>query len=226
MRQASLDSLVWGYALLFHGFAFVLYTLSLFMPTIITTLGFATWRAQLMTVPPYALACVGIAFGAWLAARTGRRAPLIIGSAIVAILGYIILLTTKTPGSQYVGVHFAALGVYTGNALLLSWPSENISGQTKRAVGVAMQITIGDMGAVTGVLLYRPAFSAHHFRGPHIVAIGYLTFSIVIAGALWYSMASENRRRAGIIAVGQDLEVDRETKVLLGDREVHWTYRV
>jgi hypothetical protein len=65
-----------------------------------------------MTVPPYVLSCIGIVSGAWLAARTGRRAPLIVGSAAVAILGmtpqlpelfsgsnrfsgYIILLTTK-----------------------------------------------------------------------------------------------------------------------------------
>jgi len=91
---------------------------------------------------------------------------------------------------------------------------------------MAMQITIGDLGAVTGVLLYWPAFSVHRFRGPHIIAIGYLTFSIVVASALWYSMASENRRRARIIADGKSEEVDRETKVLLGDREVHWKYRV
>jgi len=179
-----------------------------------------------VTVPPYVLASIGIASGAWLAARIGRRAPLIIGSALVAILGYIVLLTTKTPGAQYLGVHFAALGVYTGNALLLSWPSENISGQTKRAVGVAMQITIGDLGAITGVLLYRPAFSAHRFRMPHIIAIGYLAFSVVIAGALWYSMAKENRRRAQIIAAGKDEKVDLETKLVLGDREIHWRYRV
>ncbi|KAH8998469.1 major facilitator superfamily domain-containing protein [Lactarius akahatsu] len=231
VRQAFLDPLVWGYALLFHGFAFVLYTLSLFLPTIVADLGFATWKAQLMTVPPNVLATVGIVFGAWLAARTGRRASLIIGSAVVAIIGYIILLTTKTAGAQYVGVHFAALGVYTGNALLLSlgpvsWPAENISGQTKRAVGVALQITIGDLGAVTGVLLYRPAYSAHRFRKPHIIAIGYLTFSIVIAGGLWFRMARENRRREEMIAAGKDEEVDYETKVFLGDRDVHWRYTV
>ena len=40
-----------------------------------------------MTVPPYVLSCIGIVSGAWLAARTGRRAPFIIGSAVVAILG-------------------------------------------------------------------------------------------------------------------------------------------
>ena len=89
-----------------------------------------------------------------------------------------------------------------------------------------MQITIGDLGAVTGVLLYRPSFSAHRFWMPHMIAIGYLTFSIVIASALWYSMASENRRRARIISAGKNEEVDRETKVLLGDREIHWRYRV
>jgi len=99
-----------------------------------------------MTVPPNVLASIGIAFDAWLAARIGRRAPLIIGSAVVAILG-------------------------------MRWPSEDISGQAKRGVGVAMQITIGDLGTIAGVLLYRPAFSAHRFRGPHIIAIGYLTFS-------------------------------------------------
>lgn len=41
-----------------------------------------------MTVPPNVLASMGIAFGAWLAVRTGtgRRAPLIIGSTVIAIL--------------------------------------------------------------------------------------------------------------------------------------------
>ncbi|KAH9179345.1 major facilitator superfamily domain-containing protein, partial [Lactarius sanguifluus] len=225
VRQAFLDPLIWGYALLFHGFAFVLYTLSLFLPTIIADLGFATWKAQLMTVPPNVLATVGIVFGAWLAARTGRRASLIIGSAVVAIIGT-IPSSKIVAGAQYVGVHFAALGVYTGNALLLSWPAENISGQTKRAVGVALQITVGDLGAVTGVLLYRPAYSAHRFRKPHIIAIGYLTFSIVIASGLWFRMARENRRREEMIAAGKDEEVDYETKVLLGDRDVHWRYTV
>jgi hypothetical protein len=108
----------------------------------------------------------------------------------------------------------------------LSWPAENISGQTKRAVGVALQITVGDLGAVTGVLLYRPAYSTHRFRKPHIIAIGYLTLSIIVAGGLWLRMTRENRRRAETIAAGMKEEVDYETKVLLGDRDVHWRYTV
>lgn len=67
VRQALTDPLVWGYALLFHGYAFALYSLSLFLvgtvcssfvslmlrnslefqPTIIAGLGFTSWQAQL-----------------------------------------------------------------------------------------------------------------------------------------------------------------------------------
>ncbi|KAA1477535.1 MFS general substrate transporter [Dentipellis sp. KUC8613] len=215
VRQALADPSVWGYALLFHGFSFVLYSLSLFMPTIIADLGFATWKAQLMTVPPNALAALGIWFGAWAAARTKLRAPWIIAAGVIAIIAV----------PQYVGVHLASLGVYTGNALLLSWPSENISGQTKRAVAVAMQITIGDCGAITGLLIYRPEFAMHHFRKPHIIAIGYIVLGIASASALWYWMVHENKRRAEIISSGKD-EVDSKARLDLGDRDVRWIYQV
>ncbi|KAJ7675802.1 major facilitator superfamily domain-containing protein [Mycena polygramma] len=226
--QAFTDHLVWAYALLFHGFAFVLYSLSLFLPTIIAGLGFSSWQAQLMTVPPNTLASLSIWFTVWLSSRWNLRAPFIIVSAFVAILGYIILLTGPTPGAQYVGVHFAAAGVYTGNALLLSWPGENVSAQTKRAVAVAMQITIGDIGAIAGVLIYRPEFSAHRFRKPHIIAIGYLLFGAAVAAYLWWWMARENRRRDLLAAErSEDDKLDAEDEVeqhRLGDRSLSYRY--
>ena len=212
-----------------------------------------------MTVPPNVLAVLGIGSGAWLAERTSRRAPLIIGSAVIGVVGtftrlsgylkanetytgYIILASSKTAGAQYVGVHFASLGVYTGNALLLSWPSENVSNQTKRAVAVAIQISIGDLGAVTGVLMYRPEWAKNHYRKPHIIAIGYLVFAIAAASALWWWMARENRRRDGLVGggggvgvgkVGEErgIEVEEspeeaEEKIKLGDRHIKWRYQI
>ncbi|KAJ6559172.1 major facilitator superfamily domain-containing protein [Mycena vulgaris] len=226
--QAFKDHLVWAYALLFHGFAFVLYSLSLFLPTIIAGLGFSSWQAQLMTVPPNTLASLSIWFTVWLSSRYNMRAPFIIGSAFVAIIGYIILLTGPTAGAQYVGVHFAAAGVYTGNALLLSWPGENVSAQTKRAVAVALQITIGDIGAIAGVLIYRPEFSAHRFRKPHIISIGYLLFAAAVATYLWVWMSRENKRRDLLAAnSSKERKLDDEDDKLqqrLGDRSVLYRY--
>ncbi|KAF7298948.1 hypothetical protein MIND_00842900 [Mycena indigotica] len=222
VAQAFKDHLVWGYALLFHGFAFVLYSLSLFLPSIIAGLGFASWEAQLMTVPPNALASLSIWATVWASSRVNLRAPFIIGAALVAIIGYIVVLTGPTPGAQYVGVHFAAAGVYTGNALLLSWPGENVSGQTKRAVAVAMQITIGDIGAIAGVLVYRPDLSAHRFRKPHIIAIGYLLFAILVAAYLFTWMSRENKRRDAL----DEKEESEEEATKLGDRSVKYRYVV
>ncbi|KAG6906618.1 hypothetical protein DXG01_012936 [Tephrocybe rancida] len=250
VRQAFTDPVVWGYALLFHGYAFVLYSLSLFLPTIIAGLGYATWKAQLqvdppifpaalahqlsvhrLTVPPNALAALSIALTVWISSRTNLRAPFIVGAAVVAIIGYIILMTTHTAGAQYVGVHFAAAGVYTGNALLLSWPGENVSSQTKRAVAVAMQITIGDIGAISGVLVYRPKLSANHFRTPHAIAIGYLVFAIIVATTLATWMKKENKRRDQVLSQEKEAEFytpkQRKVKELgynLGDRDLHYRY--
>jgi len=232
--QAFTDPLVWGYAFVFHGYAFALYTLSLFLPTIIAGLGFQTWEAQLMTVPPNALAAFSIWAAAYSASKYKRRAIFIILAGVVAIIGYIILITTKTPGAQYVGVHFASAGVYTGNALLLSWPGENVSGQTKRAIAVAMQITIGDIGAIVGVLIYRPSFSGHRFRKPHIITIGYITFAVLVTSYLWWAMSKENKRRDGIQAArggkkqasDDGHEEGEEERIRLGDRHVAYRYQI
>ncbi|OBZ78447.1 putative transporter C11D3.18C [Grifola frondosa] len=222
VRQALSDHLVWGYAFLFHGFAFALYSLSLFLPTIIADLGFQTWKAQLMTVPPYSFAALLIWLAAWLSAKYKLRAPFIIASAVLGIIGYIVLITTKTAGAQYTGVHFATAGVYAGTALLLSWPGENVSGQTKRAVSVAMQITIGDIGAVAGVLIYRPNFSQHNYRKPHIITVGYLAFAVAVASWLWFWMARENRRRDRALPT----DVDKVEKARQGDRHVEYRYQL
>ncbi|KAF9046565.1 major facilitator superfamily domain-containing protein [Panaeolus papilionaceus] len=226
VRQALTDHLVWGYAFLFHGFAFVLYSLSLFLPTIIADLGFKSWQAQLLTIPPNSLAAISIWSTVWLSAKYDRRAPFILGAAAVAIIGYIVLLTTRTAGAQYVGVHLAAAGVYTGNALLLSWPGENVSAQTKRAVAVAMQITIGDIGAIAGVLIYRPNLSAHHFRVPHIIAIGYLLFSVLVTIYLWNWMGKENAARDLVAHESKDhgMLSTPEERQRLGDRNPNYRY--
>lgn len=88
------DPLVILYGWLFHGFAFPLYSLSLFLPSIIQQLGYASWKAQLMTVPCYAAAFGGIMLFAWLSARSKKRGLWIAIGGGVAIIGYIVLLTT------------------------------------------------------------------------------------------------------------------------------------
>lgn len=222
------DHLVIAYALLFHGFAFPLYSLSLFLPTIIAGLGYSSWKAQLLTVPPYSAAALAIIFVAYGSHKTNKRGLWIIGSGAVAIVGYIVLLTTKTAGARYAGIFITVVGIYSANALLLSWPSENVSPQTKRATASGIQIFIGDVGAISGVLVYRPSLNAHFYRIPHIIAIGYTIFGMLVAAYLWAYMGRKNTQRAALRAAGGEQTekmVEGEAR-LLGDRHPSYVYQI
>ena len=82
---------------------------------------------------------------AWGSHYFNRRAPFIIGGAILAIVGYIILMADATPGVQYFATFLCTGGVYPATAITLSWPANNVSGQLKRAVACALQISVGNV---------------------------------------------------------------------------------
>jgi hypothetical protein len=214
------------YGLAFHTMSLPLYTLSLFLPSIIKDLGYTAARAQLFSVPPYALATIFTVVWAWASEKSGKRAPFAIGSSTIAIIGYIILMTnehpTKRPGVSYVGTFFAAAGIYPSTALALSWPANNVSGQTKRAVVGAMQISIGNLGAVLGTQLYRPNTAPRYLLG-HGFALGYLVANVLVTATIWWYLEKQNKKRdvAGVkggfegIAGATDWE---------GDDDLRWRF--
>jgi len=228
--KALKDYKVWLYCAAFHTLSLPLYTLSLFLPSIIKSLGYASWEAQLLTVPPYVLATSLTVVYAVVSERYGTRAPFIIASSLTAIIGYCILLgntnPTGRPGVSYLGTFFAAAGIYPSCGLALSWPAVNVSGQTKRAVANGLQITIGNLGAVIGTQLYR-ATGPSHLIGPryivgHSVALAYLVGNCVVAGVLWYTLDRENKKRdlvaqgSNVVVAGGDWE---------GDDDPRWRFR-
>ena len=66
-----------------------LYSISVFLPTIVRGLGYSQEIAQLMTVPPYIVACLFTVGGGWAADRHGQRGIYMIGFCLLA---YVVLL--------------------------------------------------------------------------------------------------------------------------------------
>jgi hypothetical protein len=198
-----------------------LYTLSLFLPTIIKSLGYSAANAQLLTVPPYAVATILTVIIAVLSEKTKLRSPFIAASSSLAIVGYIILLTAPThkPGVSYVGTIFAAAGIYPSCAIVLSWAAANVSGQTKRATATALTITIGNLGAVLGTQLYRPKTSPRWYLG-HGFALGYLVANLGVVAALWVTLGRENRRKEERAARGEVA-----SGPMVSDEDVRWFFQ-
>ncbi|KAL1960493.1 hypothetical protein VTO42DRAFT_7792 [Malbranchea cinnamomea] len=228
VSKAFKDPKVFLYCLGFHTMSLPLYTLSLFLPTIIKDLGYTAAEAQLLSVPPYAFAFVLVIIVAILSERTHRRAPFIMASSALAVIGYIILLSQNRPGVSYFGTILAAGGIYPATAIVLAWPANNVSGQTKRATANGLQISIGNLGAVLGTQLYRTETSPRYFLG-HSFALGYLVANIIVVSVLWRVLKKENeqkeverqRRGLGVLAEVGDAEGDFE-----GDVDPRWVFQL
>lgn len=71
--DALQDWKIWMHMFITFGIYSPLYSFSLFLPTIIKELGYADEKAQLMTVPPYVVACFFCIMAGWLADKHGQR---------------------------------------------------------------------------------------------------------------------------------------------------------
>ena len=171
VTQALKDPKIWLYCFAFHTTSLPIYTISLFLPTIIKDLGYSAAEAQLLSTPPYVAAFILTMSAAVLAEKTRLRAPFIIGSSLLGIVGYIVLITSHRSGVSYAGTIIAASGIYSATAIVLSWPANNVSGQTKRATANGMQLSIGNLGAVMGTQLYRPEWGPRYFVGHGVVRL-------------------------------------------------------
>lgn len=200
-------------------------------PTIIKDMGYTSAQSQLLTIPPYALATLFTILIAILSERYARRAAFILFTSTLAIIGYIILLANTNPrarpGVSYVGTFFAAVGIYPSVALVLCWPAINVSGQTKRATANALQISIGNLGAVLGTQLYRANSGPRYILG-HSFALGYLVLNLVVVSALWVVLNRENAEKDKVLESEPHVPGfhDSAEDLALGDRHPRWRFQV
>ena len=98
---ADWKTLLW--AIIYQGADGALYSFSLFLPTIIADLGYASTKAQLLTVPPYAAAAVMTITIGYIADRTRQRGLCNIVCAVLGIIGFSMLLGGQSAAVRYAG---------------------------------------------------------------------------------------------------------------------------
>ncbi|TFY63408.1 hypothetical protein EVJ58_g3274 [Rhodofomes roseus] len=102
---------VWMTSLSYLGIIVSLYSFSLFLPTIITGLGYSGGQAQLHTVPPYVPAVVLTVAVAVAGDRFRMRGPFILLFLPISIAGYILAIVAKNDTQRYAAVFLIASGM-------------------------------------------------------------------------------------------------------------------
>lgn len=102
-----------------------LYGISLFLPTIIKALGYTSSTAQLLTVPIYITASILAVGTAYASDRYGKRSPFILVPLCIMAVGFIMCISTSTPGVIYAGVFIAACALYPAFPGNITWLSNS-----------------------------------------------------------------------------------------------------
>jgi hypothetical protein len=148
------------------------------------------------------------------------------GFCTLALIGYVLLISSGIPAAQYTGTFLAACGVYPMIPIMVMWNGNNIGGSTKRGVGIAMQIGFGNCGGVIASFVYRSKDVPRYFFG-HGIVMGFLALSLVLIVVQYFALSAVNRRRD---AENQDpalyTEEQKSVEMDKGDGASYFRYTV
>lgn len=134
-----------------------IYSYSLFLPTIIKSLGYKAVHAQLLTVPPNVGAFLSVLLVTWLSDKYRMRGPFMLAGCVVAIAGYIMLISNNHHTIQYGGTFLVAAGVFPCSPLVMGWLANNLAPHYVRATGTGAQIMIANCAAFIATFTYLAA---------------------------------------------------------------------
>jgi len=169
--------------------------LSLFLPTVVASLGhFTTVESQLRTVPPYLVSAVWALSNSYFSLRIKKRAVPIIMSVSLMVIGYSISVGTKNVHARYAACFLSVAGGAPSGPMLLTWGTDNAAPVTVRAVTTALIPGVGAMGSVIAVWTYLPADAPNFHQGNSLNLATSIVVCFFVAGGAAY-ISWENRKR-------------------------------
>ncbi|TFK73730.1 MFS general substrate transporter [Pluteus cervinus] len=189
--------LSWIQTIIYIGMVVPLYSFSLFLPTIITALGFSANIAQLMTIPPYALGCLVTILVGIASDRVKVRGPFVMICSLLGIIGYVMLYATSPkhhPGVGYAGTMLAAMGVFPTVPIMLAWGSGNAGNSLKKGVTIGLLSGVGNLGGIISSFIYRTQDSPRFHLG-HGIVLGFLCMAFIASGAAIFIYDKLNKAR-------------------------------
>ncbi|KAF7369776.1 MFS transporter [Mycena venus] len=205
-KETLMDWRLYAHYAIYFGVSPPFSSLSLFTPSIVAGLGFKSLKANLMTVPPYAVAYFVTVFTSWSADRHNSRglhsciacivgAAGFMGSALLpadayAVIQFFPFLSPATNASfsqhRYGCLIVGAAGSFASIPPLLGWITSNVFTTSAAGLVIALNISFGAPGQIVGVWIYKADEAAKGYPTGHWTNCALLLFSA--AGCLGLTM--------------------------------------
>ncbi|RDL40750.1 Uncharacterized protein BP5553_00729 [Venustampulla echinocandica] len=205
------DSKVWAMAMLYLLTTTNSYSIAYFLPIILQKgMGFSVAKAQCLVAPPYVAAAIVMYIQAIYSDKWRMRGPVIAGNALMGIVGLSLLGYMKGPAVRYFGVFLATIACNANCPALVTYQSNNVRGQWKRALTSATLIGGGSIGGIVGTTVFRAKDAPNY--GPGILA-GLIANAliVIIVALLTLKFYRANKRAAAGGKIIEGLEGFRYT---------------
>jgi hypothetical protein len=194
-------------------------SMSAFIPTILTELGWTARLAQAMSIPVWLAGIVTQLSGAWLSARIGLRFPFILGGILLVLIGWSINIAYSegkdvSAAVRYLSLFLMSAGTFIQMSLTTSWLANNLRGRASLAMGTAIILGIGNCANFVSSNVFvkkeAPLYPTAFRTGLGITAAG-AAGCLVYVGLLWRHnrRLDEKRSEDSGVDVADDHQVYR-----------------
>ncbi|KAI0534887.1 DNA-repair protein rad2 [Xylaria digitata] len=217
MMKAFQDWRIWMFCVGQFGADTMLYSFSVFLPTIIKGLGsWSTAEIQLLTIPCYALGAISYMTIAYISDRKQMRGVFCVIWGAISVVGYGLLISNASAGVHYFACFLVATGLYVIVGLPLAWLPNNCPRYGKRTTSSGLQLTIGNVSGIMAAFIYPSSDQPRYIKGNGI-ALSLVGLAALIFGTLWFSYARENRRRDEGLIKPEHTSLSEDEMAELGD---------
>ncbi|OIW22876.1 MFS general substrate transporter [Coniochaeta ligniaria NRRL 30616] len=221
VREAFASPMCWLSGLIQFGGDICLFSFSIFLPTIIQGMGYTNLKIQYLTVPIYlwgAVIYIVVVLSMDLI-NHHRRSTYILIFGLFTVVGYVLLIASRTVGVLYFACYLCTTGLYILTGLNITWIGSNVKGRYKRAVAIGMNQTMGNAGGIIAGQIYITSDAPRYIIGQS-VSLAAILLALAATAALFMVFRYQNVNKAKKLADG----VEDEDEAKASDRSIHFQY--
>ena len=173
-----------------------------------------------MTIPVYVFAMGMTLIFAFWSDRVEQRTPFIMagfGIAAAGFIGELAIPHPRLPGVTYFFLFLVPAGLYCPFICIVCLTGNNLAPSSKRAVGMALLISVGNLGGICGSNVYIQAQAPKYPLG-FGMGLASSCCAVIMAYVLRRAYRRENRRRDEFARGKTDQEVRGHTQI-----KSYWT---
>ncbi|PVH82171.1 high-affinity nicotinic acid transporter-like protein [Cadophora sp. DSE1049] len=201
IKIALLDPFVWLIGIAFFTSSVAINGFNVFLPTILSGLGYQNLHVNYMTIPVYILGAVSLLTVVYLSDKFKRRGMFIIGCLVPVIIGYLIAVGTPNQQAGYAAMFILVLGIFPTSTLVVSWVAGTLAPDDKRAFGMPFASSIGNLSNFVSSQLYPTQQGPRYIQG-NAVSAGLTVVAGFLYSSCWLLLRSRNLKKEKLAGEG------------------------